>query len=422
MGARSRALAIVWAALGGLPLAADPFLLLPMDKAQPDHLRAYGLVFWILGKQQKVEWLLNVRGGSFVLPDSDAVRGQARLMGVGFENLTTAGRERIVAEMETKNQDLVLLEKTPRIAVYTPPGKDPWDDAVTLVLDYAEVPFDKIWDKEVLTGRIFEYDWVHLHHEDFTGQFGKFYASFHDAPWYRQQVEEFKLAAKESGHPTVQAHKGAVARVLREYVAQGGFLFAMCSATDTLDIALAAEGIDIVPEQIDGTPIDPQAQAKLDYSKCLAFEGFELQSNAYVYEYSDIDVSDYNQNQAHPEREDFVLVEYSAKFDPVEAMLTQNHVNEVTGFFGQTTSFLKKVVKPYVRVLGDIPGQGRSKYVHGNLGKGFFTFLGGHDPEDFSHAVGDPPTDLALHKQSPGYRLILNNILFPAARQKPRKT
>ena len=412
------------AALLGLAvrMAAAPFLLVPMDVSQPDHMRAYGLVFHALEQGLKVEWLLNYRGGAFVIPDAEAVRFQARLKGVGTEPLEAQGRQAILTSMEGQNQDMVLLEKAPRIAVYTPPGKDPWDDAVTLVLDYAEVPFEKIWDQQVLSGKIFEYDWVHLHHEDFTGQFGKFYSSFHQTPWYQAQVAEFRLAAREAGFDTPQAHKGAVARTIREFVRGGGFLFAMCSATDTLDIALAAEGVDIVPEQIDGTPMNPQAQALLDFGKSLAFQDFHLEDNAFVYEYSDIDVSLYAQHLKRPEREDFVLVEYSAKFDPVESMLTQCHVNELAGFFGQTTSYRQGLIKPSVRILAEIPGQERAKYLHGNLGKGFFTFLGGHDPEDFSHAVGDPPTDLSLHKQSPGYRLILNNVLFPAARQKKRKT
>lgn len=396
--------------------------MVPMDREQPDHLRAYGVIFRALGRGHKAEWLLNYRGGAFLVPDSSQMQLDLRVAGVGFQPVGAAHREKVLAGMEGQNQEVILLEKTPKIAVYTPPGKDPWDDAVTLALDYAEVPFDKIWDKQVLGGEIFQYDWVHLHHEDFSGQFGKFYSSFHNSTWYRNQVDEFRLAAQESGYPSVQAHKGAVARTIREFVRQGGFLFAMCSATDTLDISLAAEGIDVVPEQIDGTPMHPQAQASLDFGRCMAFQDFELEKNAYVYEYSNIDVSDYNGNVNHPEREDFVLVEYSAKFDPVESMLTQNHVNEISGFFGQTTSYRKSVIKPYVRILAEVPGQSRAKYIHGNHGRGFFTFLGGHDPEDFSHAVGDPPTDLSLHKQSPGYRLILNNILFPAARQKKRKT
>jgi hypothetical protein len=393
-----------------------------MDRNQTDHLRAYGVVFKALSKNLKVEWLLNWKGGSFVTPDSDYVRLQARLAGVRFRPLPAAERQVIVSAMEGKNQDLVLLEKAPKIAVYTPSGKDPWDDAVTLVLDYAEVPFVKIWDKQVLSGELFDYDWVHLHHEDFTGQFGKFFANYHNAPWYKAQVEEFRLTAREAGYDSVRAHKGAVARTIREFVRGGGFLFAMCSATDTLDIALAAEGVDIIPRQIDGTPQDPQAQARLDFSKCLAFDNYQLITDPYVYEYSSIDVSEYAQGEENPEREDFVLVEYSAKFDPVESMLIQNHVNEIAGFFGQTTSFRKSTIKPYVRVLAEVPGQNRAKYIHGNLGKGFYTLLAGHDPEDFSHKVGDPPTDLSLHKQSPGYRLILNNILFPAARQKKRQT
>lgn len=402
--------------------AAGPFLMIPMDRGQTDHLRAYGVIFRALQKGLKVEWLLNVQGGSFVVPDSDYLRLQCRLYGVQVKDLGSAARQAMLAAMDGQNQDVVLLEKAPKIAVYTPPGKDPWDDAVTLVLKYAEVPFDEIWDRSVLSGKIFEYDWVHLHHEDFSGQFGKFYANYHSSTWYKNQVEEFRLAASEAGYDSVQDHKGAVARTIRDFVSQGGFLFAMCSATDTLDIALASDGVDVVPPQIDGTPMDPQAQAKLDFSKSLAFQDFRLVPDPYIYEYSDIDVSEYAKSEAQPEREDFVLVEYSAKFDPVESMLTQNHVNEIAGFFGQTTSFQKAVIKPYVRILAEMPGLDRAKYVHGNLGKGFYTLLAGHDPEDFSHKVGDPPTDLSLHKQSPGYRLILNNILFPAARQKKRRT
>jgi hypothetical protein len=393
-----------------------------MDLTQSDHLKAYGLVFWVLHQDSKVEWLLNYRGGAFVLPDRETFRLQARLRGVTHQPLSNHQRSSILKGMEDRNQDLALLEKSPKIAVYTPPGKDPWDDAVTLALDYAEVPFEEIWDPEVLSGKIFEYDWVHLHHEDFTGQFGKFHGNFHGTPWYAAQVARFRLAAKQAGYPSVAAHKLAVSRTIREFVRGGGFLFAMCSATDTLDIALAANGVDVIPAEIDGTLLDLEAQEKLDFAGTLAFQDFILETNAFVYEYSDIDVSPYARNLKHPEREDFVLVEYSAKFDPVESMLIQNHVNEISGFFGQTTSYRASRIKPSVRVLGQIPGQDRVKYLHGNFGKGLFTFLGGHDPEDFSHAVGDPPTDLSLHRQSPGYRLILNNVLFPAARQKKRKT
>lgn len=412
-----------WLSLFGIPsLTAAPFLLFPMDRSQSDHLRAYGVIFRALKQELKVEWLLNWGGGAFLAPNHPKIREDAQLMGVRFEEVGGDRRSQILKSMEGQNQELILLERAPKIAVYTPPGKDPWDDAVTLVLDYAEVEFAKIWDKEVLSGEIFQYDWVHLHHEDFSGQFGKFYANYSNAPWYQAQVAEFVLTAKESGYKTVQAHKGAVARTIRGFVSQGGFLFAMCSATDTLDIALAAQGVDIIAPQIDGTPLDPQAQAKLDYTQTLAFRDFEIYPDPFKYEYSDIDVSEYAISERQPEREDFVLVEYSARFDPVESMLTQCHTNEIQGFFGQTTSFKKSIIKPYVRILAEIPGQDRAKYVHGNLGKGFYTLLAGHDPEDFSHRVGDPPTDLSLHKQSPGYRLILNNILFPAARQKKRKT
>lgn len=413
------ALLVACLLVGGVPLRAD--LLVAMDESQTDHLRAYGVSFWALKQGYQVRWLLNYRGGSFLLKDNELVALQARLMGVSFEAVDAATREEILASMDEGNRDVVLLEKAPKIAVYTPPGKDPWDDAVTLVLTYAQIPFEKLWDREVLAGRLAEVDWLHLHHEDFSGQYGKFYASFRNADWYRDQVKRFREAAREAGFSTVREHKLASAQMIKEWVREGGFLFAMCSACDTFDIALSAEGVDYVSEQIDGTPADADAQARLDFGKTLAFEGFTLEMNPYVYEYSDIDVSLY-QNASHPEQEDFTLFEFSARIDPVESMLTQCHANHVKGFFGQTTSFRKKLIKKGIRILAEVPNQGRAKYLHGSIGRGMFAFLGGHDPEDFSHAVGDPPTDLSLHKNSPGYRLILNNVLFPAARKKKRKT
>ncbi|MBI3891173.1 MAG: asparagine synthetase B [Candidatus Wallbacteria bacterium] len=407
----------------GLPASAfaRSYLLVPMDKSQTDHLRAYGVAFYALSQSFNVEWLLNFRGGSFLVPDSKLVEVQARLTGVSFERVDDSGKEQILATIKENNMEDVLLEKAPRIAVYTPPDKRPWDDAVTLALTYAGIKYETIWDKDVLEGKLHEYDWVHLHHEDFSGQFGKFYATFHNAPWYIQQVKEYNQAAKEAGYEKVWQHKHAVARALRDYVQEGGFLFAMCSATDSIDVALAAEDVDIVGPEIDGDGIDPGYAQKLDFTKTFAFKNFELETSPYVYEYANIDVSDYR-NVSHPELENFSLFEFSAKIDTVATMLTQCHVNEVKGFFGQTTSFAKPVLKENLQILGEMPGQNRVKYIHGQAGKGTFTFLGGHDPEDFSHAVGDPPTDLGLHKNSPGYRLILNNVLFPAARKKELKT
>lgn len=401
--------------------AGQSYLLVPMDEAQTDHLRAYGVAYFALQQGYDVEWLLNYRGGSFLLPDSKTVQIQARLQRVAFERVPSDGREAIRATMAQANMEVVLLEKAPSIAVYTPPGKRPWDDAVTLALTYAGVEYETLWDKEVLEGKLLDYDWIHLHHEDFSGQFGKFYASFHSAAWYRQQVRDYRQAAREAGFSKVWQHKHAVARAIQAYVAQGGFLFAMCSATDTLDIALASGDVDIVPPEVDGDGMTPGFASKLEFTRCFAFEDFTIEPSIFVYEYSNIDVSDYR-NVSTPEKEDFVLFDFSAKIDTIPTMLTQCHVNEVKGFFGQTSSFNKDVLKDKITILGEMPGQNRAKYIHGNFGRGTFTFLGGHDPEDFSHAVGDPPTDLSLHKNSPGYRLILNNVLFPAARKKHLKT
>ena len=418
-------LAVVLAiGLGGRVRAqmdAGGYCLIPMDQGQTDHLRAYGVAFWCLQQQYKVEWLLNYRGGAFLAPDSKLLQVQARLLGVSIEIIGTDQREEILKAMEHGNYEVVLLEKPPKVAIYTPPDKRPWDDAVTLALTYAKIPYETLWDKEVLAGKLSEVDWLHLHHEDFTGQYGKFYATFHNAPWYTDQVKIYTLNAKEAGFTKVQQHKCEVAKSIRSFVLNGGFLFAMCSATDTIDVALAAEGIDIVPPEIDGDGQDPQMDAKLDFTKTFAFTNFTLIPSAFIYEYSNIDVSNYS-NVSQPELEDFSLFEFSAKIDPVESMLTQCHTNEIKGFFGQTTSFNKDVIKKGVRVLAEVPNQNRAKLIHGNLGKGTYTFYGGHDPEDFSHAVGDPPTDLSLHKNSPGYRLILNNILFPAAKKKKLKT
>lgn len=397
-------------------------ILIPMDKTQNDHLRAYGLVYWCLQSPRiyKSEWLLNYRGGSFLVEDHPDVRQQATLMGVSIQPVSPTEVNMIYQTIDSGNMEAVLLEKAPKIVIYKPQDQEPWDDAVTLALTYANIPYDTLWNKEVLAGKLLEYDWLHCHHEDFTGQFGKFYGSYRGALWYQKQVASFQASAKEAGFKTVQDHKLAIAKSIKDYVLQGGFFFMMCTP-DTVDIALAAEGIDIIPPEIDGTPIDPDCQLRLDFSKTFAFQNFTLETRADVYEFSDIDNP---KPSLDPQDglEDFPLFEFAAKYDPIPTMLTQNHVNVVKGFLGQTTSFNKATIKDTVTILGDIEGSNYAKYIHGSSGRGTFTFLGGHDPEDYKHRVGDPPTNLELHKNSPGYRLILNNVLFPAAKKQKRKT
>ena len=398
-------------------------ILIPMDQTQSDHLKAYGIVYWSLKQGVNVEWLLNYRGGSFLLDNYPGIVKELRLRGVAYEEVSAAQNLQIYATIEENNMDIVLLEKAAKIAVYSPPNKQPWDDAVTLVLTYAEIDYDVLWDEEVLTGKLPEYDWLHLHHEDFTGQYGKFYASYHNQAWYQNEVAENEAIAAKLGFRKVSEEKKAVARTIKKYVNEGGFLFAMCSATDALDIALAAENVDIVAEIYDGDPADPRANEKLDYSKCLAFENFKLYLDPMLYEYSDIDYPPSFQAVAPGAEADyFTLFEFSAKWDPVPTMLTQNHVGVIKGFMGQTTGFRRDRIKKSVVVMGEVVNGEQVRYIHGNHGKGTFTFLSGHDPEDYQHFVGDPPTRLELHKNSPGYRLILNNILFPSARKKERKT
>ena len=394
-----------------------------MDLAQKDHLKAYGIAYWILTQDINVEWLLNYRGGSFMLDEFPAITKEARIRGVTVESMDDQSAIGIYAEVDANNMEVVLLEKAPKIAIYTPPSKQPWDDAVTLALTYAEVDYEMLWDDEVFLGKLDRFDWLHLHHEDFTGQFGKFYRNFHNAPWYVDQQQEFETMAKRLGFTSVSEEKKAVARTIRDYVGKGGFLFAMCSATDSYDIALAAEGVDITEAVIDGTPADPNAENRMDYSKSFAFREFTIITDPFVYEFSDIDVPPSDRPTTRGAEADyFTLFEFSAKYDPVPAMLTQNHVSIVKGFMGQTTGFRRSLIKNHVLIMGEVEGDEQVKYLHGNYGRGSFTFLGGHDPEDYQHFVGDPPTDLALHRNSPGYRLILNNILFPAARKKERKT
>ncbi len=407
----------------GIVLAAAPAtakLLVPMDASQTDHLKAYGLAFWVLERGGKLDWLLNYRGGSFLLPDDAALEREARIRGVKTEPAGPADEAAILATIEDANMEKVVLEKAPRIAVYVPPNAVPWDDAVRLALDYAEVPYATLWDPEVLKGDLQKYDWLHLHHEDFTGQQGKFYAAYAGADWYRAEKKLQESTARSLGFAKVSECKKAVARTIKEYVARGGFLFGMCSATDSYDIALAAEGVDIVDVPYDGDPPDPAAQRRLDYSRTLAFRNFTLFTDPYVYEYSDLDVT----NDAVPRGRTsfFTLFDFSAKNDPIPTMLTQDHTNAVPEFLGQTTGYRKGFLKPGITVLGETEGTDEARYIHGKFGKGTFTFLGGHDPEDYQHAVGDPPSNLSLHKSSPGYRLILNNILFPAAEKKKQKT
>lgn len=404
------------------PVLGAQQLLIPMDLRQTDHLKAYGLVYWALGRGIDVDWLLNYRGGSFLLAAQPTVVAEARVRGILTESLDGASAARIFAEVQgaDNNMDVVRLEKAPKIAVYVPANFQPWDDAVTLALEYAEVPYDKVWDEEVIKGKLSEYDWLHLHHEDFTGQYGKFYAQFSTYPWYMQQVAINEAMARQLGFRKVSEMKKAVARTIKEYVGGGGFLFAMCSATDTYDIALAAEHTDMCEVMFDGDPADADCQERLDYTKTFAFTDFKLVKNPLEYEYSDIDMTP--ALGGRPDQDYFTLFEFSAKYDPVPTMLTQNHVNVIAGFLGQTTAFRKRLIRKSTVVLGQKENTEEVKYLHGNYGRGTFTFYGGHDPEDYQHQVGDPPTDLALHRTSPGYRLILNNILFPAAKKKQQKT
>ncbi len=399
------------------PLPAQ-YLLVPMDDRQTDHLKAYGLTYWTIGEGAEAEWLLNYRGGSFLLADAGDVRREALLRGVHFEEVGGADLARIRGTIARENMEAVPLEKAPRIAVYTPPNSTPWDDAVTMALEYAEIPYDQIWDAEVAAGELADYDWLHLHHEDFTGQYSKFYLTYAGAPWLRDEVARNREMAERLGYPDVPSLKKGTARSIREFVAEGGFLFAMCSAPETLELALAAGPVDIAAPYADGTPVDPRATELLDWDRAMAFEGAVLEMAPSINAFSDIDGHQVNT----PRRQElgvYTLFEFSAKFDPVPAMLTQNHQSVIPDFYGLTTSFSMARLRPGTIVLAR---EGEwAKYVHGNHGEGTFTYFGGHDPEDPEHQVGDPATDLSLHPSSPGYRLILNNVLFPAAKkQKPR--
>jgi hypothetical protein len=391
-------------------------------ETQADHLKAYGISYWVLSKGTKVKWLLNYRGGSFLVPNVEEIKKELIVRGVSFEEKTEAEVSSILELIASPSQNMqeVLLEKAPKIAVYSPTGTSPWDDAVTMVLTYAEIPYTKIYDEEVLSDQLILYDWLHLHHEDFTGQYGKFYRSFRAAPWYVEEKKQAEELAQKLGYDKVSEEKRDVALKIRDYVVGGGFMFAMCSATDSFDIALSAEGVDIAEPMFDGDASDPGYQNKIDYSKTFAFTDYTLERSPMVYEFSSIDMT--TKRTIDRELDYFSLMDFSAKWDPIPTMLNQNHTSLVKGFMGQTTSFNRKEVKKNVLVLGENRINKEAKYIHGIRGKGFFTFYGGHDPEDYQHRVGDPPTELSLHPNSPGYRLILNNVLFPAARKKKQKT
>jgi hypothetical protein len=414
-------LALALAVAGALlPAAAFAKLLIPMDDHQTDHLKAYGLTYWTLARGEKCEWLLNYRGGSFLLPDDAEIEREANLRGITYEQMSGSDEAKMREQIAENNMEAIALEKAPRVAVYIPPNTPPWDDAVTLALQYADIPYTTIWDEGVLKGELAKVDWLHLHHEDFTGQHGKFWAAYHNFPWYQEEEVVQKAMATKMGFAKVTQLKAAVAVAIKDFIAHGGFMFGMCSATDTYDIALAAQGVDIAGEIYDGDPADPDAQQRLDYSRTLAFKDFHLEMEPTLYRFSDIDVT-MEANRRGPDAQ-FTLFDFSAKDDPVPSMLVQDHVAAVPEFLGQSTGFHRRFLKSDVLVLAEVEGTDEVKYVHGQFGRGTFTYLGGHDPEDYQHMVGDPPTDLSKFKHSPGYRLILNNVLFPAAEKKKQRT
>ncbi len=396
-----------------------------MDENQTNHLKAYGVAYWVLSQDEPIDWMLNFRGGSFLLPARTGIQNELVIRGVSYEMISDADALRFEKELSSPstNMDMMRLEKVPKIAVYSPKSKMPWDDAVTLALTYAEIPYDVVYDDELMADELTTYDWLHLHHEDFTGQYGKFYQTFKNYSWYIQQQKDYEASAAKHGFQKVSQLKLAIAHKIRDFVAGGGFLFAMCSATDSFDIALAADGEDFIEAMFDGDPADPSAESRFDFQKTLAFENFRIRKDPLEYEFSDIDNTEARRLRSLNEGNDyFKLFQFSAKWDPIPTMLTQNHINLVKGFYGQTTSFKKRIVKPDVVVMGETTAANEAKYIHGVFGKGFWTFYGGHDPEDYQHRVGEEPTDLNLYPNSPGYRLILNNILFPAAKKKKRKT
>lgn len=399
------------------------YILIPMDEDnQKDHLKAYGIAFWTLENDFTVDWLLNYRGGSFLIENHTEIEKECIIRGVSYEIITNSYKQQLQIDLANpeSNTDIIKLEKAPKVAVYSPEGNQPWDDAVTMVLSYAEIPYDVIYDEEILSDMLPIYDWLHLHHEDFTGQYGKFYSSFKNAPWYQEQKRNFENEASRLGFSKVSIQKLEVALKIKEFLAGGGFLFAMCSATDSYDIALAAEGVDICEYMFDGDATSPSPNDLLNYDKSIAFKDFTLIENPNIYEFSNIDVT--RSRKVAKNQDFFTLFQFSAKWDPVPTMLCQNHSQIIKGFMGQTTAYKKDLIKSDVLIMGENNSANEAKYIHGKLGKGMWTFYGGHDPEDYQHRVGDPPTELELHPNSAGYRLILNNILFPAAKKKKQKT
>ncbi len=404
--------------------AKATYLLIPMDNTQANHLKSYGVAFWVLQQKVEVEWLLNYRGGSYLIPYHELFENECIVRNVSFEVISDAQATSIRREIARPdiNMEIVKLNKVPRIAVYSPKNKQPWDDAVTLVLTYAEIPYDVVYDEEVLSGLLPTYDWLHLHHEDFTGQYGKFWAHYRNYPWYQENVKAAEEMAHTLGYQKVSKLKLAVAEKIRDFVLGGGYLFAMCSAADSYDVALAAHSTDICDVMFDGDPMDANAQQNLDYTPCLAFKDFKIVTNPMIYEISNIDVTSTRSRRINKTNDYFTLFDFSAKWDIIPTMLTQDHKKIIKGFMGQTTAFNEDVIKSNVIIMGELKSANEARYIHGELGKGFWTFYGGHDPEDYQHLVGDPPTDLNLHPNSAGYRLILNNVLFPAAKKKKRKT
>ncbi len=398
-------------------------ILIPMDNTQSNHLKAYGIAYWVLQNNVDIEWLLNYRGGSFLMRQAPSFEKECAVRGVTYQVIADVQAQRIRDEITDPeiNMEIVKLEKAPKIAVYSPKTYQPWDDAVTLAMTYSEIPYEVVYDEDIMLGKLPLYDWLHLHHEDFTGQFGKFYAAYQYAPWYKEQVRTLEALATKLGFKKVSQLKLAVSKQIRDFVAGGGYLFAMCSAPDSYDIALAADGVDICENMFDGDPADANFNNKLDFGKCFSFQNFLVSTNPMEYKKSNIDAT-YSRGMVPRDQDVFSLFEFSAKWDPIPTMLCQNHETIIKGFMGQTTSFVKKVIKPEVLIMGENKSLDEAKYIHGTYGNGTFTFYGGHDPEDYQHMVGDPPTDLNLHPNSPGYRLILNNILFPAAKKKKQKT
>jgi hypothetical protein len=406
-----------------IPLSAaveGEALLIPMDEQQSNHLKAYGLTYFVLSQDKPAEWLLNYRGGSFILPDSPQIREQALIMNITFETLSSQKKIQVYETIARENMAKIDLDKAPEVAVYVPPNAQPWDDAVRIALEYAQIPYDTLWDEEVMTGMLEEYDWLHLHHEDFSGQYGKFFPFYQHADWYVENVNRLEEMAAKLGFETVQDLKYAVAQRIQQFVMNGGFLFAMCSATETIDISLAAGELDIVPPEIGGKPMDSEINQQLDFSRTFAFSNFRLITDPFIYRFSTINID--LEVDILTEADSFQLFEFSAKVDPIPTILCQNHTRVIRGFLGQTTGFYKETIKPGVIIMGETPGTNRVRYIHRDYGDGFYTFYGGHDPEDFRHSIGDPPTNLALSPNSPGYRLILNNILFPSTQKEKQKT